>query len=386
MTFSIPLVKDTITRVEIDTLIEWLKTYPRLTKGEQTLKFESEWSKWNGNKHSRYVSSGSTANLAAFYAMILSGRMRNKKVIIPAVSWATTVAPAIQLGLEPILCDCNLHNLGIDVDHLVRLIEEHSPSLLVVVNVLGFSNDYARILEICKQHNILLIEDSCESIGTIHEDRKSGNFGHISTFSFYFGHHMSTIEGGMVCTDDDELADILTAIRAHGWDRDLDRTTQAKYRNQFGIDDFRAIYTFYHPGFNLRSTDLQAFIGCLQMKKIDDMVINRHKNFNVYCQVLPATWGLNVSDHTLVSNFAYPIIAKDPSRLAAKLAEAGIESRPLICGSISRQPFWYTRYGKTSLPNADIVHDFGMYLPNNPDMSLEEIQHVADIVNQDVSS
>jgi CDP-6-deoxy-D-xylo-4-hexulose-3-dehydrase len=382
MTHNIPLVKDTITNSEIDRLIAWLGTYPRLTKGEQTLRFEKLWSEWNGTRHSTYVNSGSTANLAAFYALMLSGRMKNKKVILPAVSWATTVAPAIQLGLEPVLCDCNLSNLGLDIDHLKKLVVEHSPALIVTVNVLGFANDYNEILQICSDNNILLMEDSCESIGTVYSGRKTGNFGDISTFSYYFGHHMSTIEGGMVCTNDEELANLVVSIRSHGWDRDLSKTEQSKYRLKYGVDDFRAIYTFYHPGFNIRSTDLQAYLGCMQLEKIDDIVEKRQRNFESYTSLLPSNWGLNVSDHDRVSNFAYPVLAQNVSEISKQLATKGVESRPLICGSISRQPFWYERFGNTSLKNADMIHDFGMYLPNNPDMTQEEISHVCSIVGK----
>lgn len=381
MTFKIPLVKDTISNGEIDRLISWLGTYPRLTKGENTLKFETMWSEWNNTRHSIFVSSGSAANLAAFYALIVSNRMKNKKVILPAVSWSTTVAPAIQLGLEPILCDCNVKNLGLDIEHLNRLVKEHDPAVIVTVNVLGFSNDYDRILEICESNNILLIEDSCESIGTVYQGRKTGNFGHISTFSFYYGHHMSTIEGGMVCTNDEELEQIVKSIRCHGWDRDLSETVQKKYRSKYGIDDFRALYTFYYPGFNMRCTDLQAFLGVLQLEKIDDIVSKRSQNFSTYSSLLPPSWGLDTSDQDVVSNFAYPVIVDNPSALSKKLSDAGVESRPLICGSISRQPFWYDRYGRISLPNADMIHDFGMYLPNNPNMTLDEIRHVTSIVD-----
>jgi CDP-6-deoxy-D-xylo-4-hexulose-3-dehydrase len=376
MTSRIPLVKNTISNYEIDNLISWLQTYPRLTKGANTDLFEKKWSEWNGTLHSVFVSSGSAANLAAFYALIISGRMKNKRVILPAVSWATTVAPAIQLGLEPVLCDCNLKNLGLDVDHLLRLVEEHNPSVIVTVNVLGFSNDYDKIIDICEKNNILLIEDSCESIGTVYQGRKTGNFGHISTFSFYYGHHMSTIEGGMVCTSDEELEQILKSIRCHGWDRDLKEDTQQNYRRRYGIDEFRALYTFYHPGFNMRCTDLQAFLGISQLERIDEIVKNRQKNFRLYSDLMPSTWGLDVFDHETVSNFAYPVIVDNPALVAKRLQDSGIESRPLICGSISRQPFWYERFGNAPLPNADRIHDYGMYLPNNPDMTPEEIEEV----------
>jgi CDP-6-deoxy-D-xylo-4-hexulose-3-dehydrase len=380
MIYRVPLVKDTISEVDLERMIEWLRTNPRLTKGEKTVEFEKAWSAWNGFKHSVFVSSGSAANLAAYYALMLSGRMKNKRVIVPAVSWATTVAPAIQLGLDPILCDCNLRNLGLDIDHLNDLIKLHDPAVIVTVNVLGFANDYDKILELCRQKNILLIEDSCESIGTQYMGRKVGSFGDISTFSFYYGHHMSTIEGGMICTNDHELDQIIKSIRCHGWDRDLDLEKQRELRDAHEIDDFKALYTFYYPGFNLRCTDLQAFIGLEQMKKIDYIVDKRQKNFKIYVDRVSPKWGLDVSDHDVVSNFTFPVITKDVSSLVSALRESSIESRPLICGSISRQPFWYTRYGKSTFKNADVVHDFGLYVPNNPDMTVEEVEEVASLI------
>ena len=380
MTYRIPLVRDTVSESDISNLIKWLQTNPRLTKGENTIEFEREWSRWNGNKHSIFVSSGSAANLAAYYAMIVSGRMKNKKVIVPAVSWSTTVAPAIQLGLEPILCDCNMKNLGLDIDHLNELVKLHDPALIVTVNVLGFSNDYDKILEICRSKNILLIEDSCESIGTRYMGRNVGNFGDISTFSFYYGHHMSTIEGGMVCTNDQELDQIVKSIRCHGWDRDLDEYKQKELRTSHNIDEFRALYTFYYPGFNMRCTDLQAFLGIEQMKKIDHIVSSRQRNFDMYVDIVSPSWGLDVSDHDVVSNFTFPVIARNVSNTVNLLKEAGVESRPLICGSISRQPFWYMRYGHASFKNADIIHDFGLYVPNNPDMTEDEVKEVASII------
>jgi CDP-6-deoxy-D-xylo-4-hexulose-3-dehydrase len=380
MTYRIPLVRDTVSESDISNLIKWLQTNPRLTKGENTIEFEREWSRWNGNKHSIFVSSGSAANLAAYYAMIVSGRMKNKKVIVPAVSWSTTVAPAIQLGLEPILCDCNMKNLGLDIDHLNELVKLHDPALIVTVNVLGFSNDYDKILEICRSKNILLIEDSCESIGTRYMGRNVGNFGDISTFSFYYGHHMSTIEGGMVCTSDQELDQIVKSIRCHGWDRDLDEYKQKELRTSHNIDEFRALYTFYYPGFNMRCTDLQAFLGIEQMKKIDHIVSSRQRNFDMYVDIVSPSWGLDVSDHDVVSNFTFPVITRNVSDTVNLLKEAGVESRPLICGSISRQPFWYMRYGHASFKNADIIHDFGLYVPNNPDMTEDEVKEVASII------
>lgn len=386
MTFQIPLVRDTISRKNIDALIQWLGTYPRLTKGELTLEFERQWSTWLGTEHSAFVSSGSAANLAAVYALVLSKRLKNKKVVVPAVSWSTTVAPIIQLGLEPILCDCNKDNLGLDIEHLASLMDTHQPSLLITVNVLGFSNDYTAIKSLCKQYGTLILEDSCESIGTICQNQKTGTFGDISTFSFYFGHHMSTIEGGMICTNDEELSDLIKSIRSHGWDRDLSYKKQTELRSQHQIDDFRALYSFYYPGFNLRATDLQAFIGLEQIQTIEQHAQKRHDNFALYQSMCPTLWPPNLPNHDLVSNFSYPVITDQLEETINALTLNKIECRPLVCGSMGQQPFWIEHYGRTSLPNADIVHNKGLYLPNNPAMTKEEIYFVCETVSEVASA
>ena len=244
---SINLVKDTLDNKDIDNLIDWLKDYPRLTKGDRTVEFENLWSTWLGRKFSVYVNSGSSANLAAIYSLILSGKLKNKKIIVPAVSWVTTVSPAIQLGLEPIMCDCDTDNLGLDIQHLKKLIDEHDPSCIILVHVLGLPNHMDEINKLCSENEILLIEDTCESIGSKYGGKKLGTTSDISTFSFYFGHHMSTIEGGMVCTDDEDLYHILLSIRSHGWDRDLPPHKQDELRTRYNITNFRVykVWLFY---------------------------------------------------------------------------------------------------------------------------------------------
>jgi len=276
---NINLVKDTIDGDDIKQLISWLETNPRLTKGQLNVQFEKEWSEWLGKKYSVFVNSGSSANLAALYSLLLSGKLRNNKIVVPAVSWVTTVTPAVQFGMEPIMCECDEDNLGLNIEHLKQIIKEHDPSSIILVHVLGFPNHMNEIVELCKEHDIRLIEDTCESIGSEYEGKKLGTFGDLSTFSFYFGHHMSTIEGGMISTDDEDLYHILLSIRSHGWDRDLPKSKQIELREKYNIGDFRSLYTFYYPGFNLRATDLQAFIGLGQLKnwmilsKIDILTI-----------------------------------------------------------------------------------------------------------------
>jgi len=385
MTEKINLVKDTIDIDDVKRLITWLETNPRLTKGDLTLEFEKKWSEWLGVKYSVFVNSGSSANLAAIYSLLLSGKLKNNKIVVPAVSWVTTVTPTIQLGMEPIMCDCDIDNLGLDINHLKEIIKNDNPSVIILVHVLGIPNHMDEILKLCKENDILLIEDTCESIGSKYNDKLLGTLGDLSTFSFYFGHHMSTIEGGMISTNDEDLYHILLSIRSHGWDRDLPKEKQNSLREKYGVDKFRSLYTFYYPGFNLRSTDLQAYIGLGQLEKLDMIVENRNKNFIRYKNEIKNTfWNISPPEGSFISNFSFPIITKNIKELTEQLITNNIECRPLICGSINEHPFWYERYGKQNLPNSKLVHNYGLYLPNNHQMTDEEITKVIEVVNKHV--
>jgi CDP-6-deoxy-D-xylo-4-hexulose-3-dehydrase len=384
MTYEkISLVKDTINKNDIDNLIEWLKTNPKLTKGNLTVEFEKKWSEWLGTKYSVFLNSGSSANLAMIYSLIISNKLKNKKIIVPSVSWVTTVTPAIHLGLEPIMCDCDKDNLGLDINHLKLLIEKHKPSSLILVHVLGVPNKMDEIMELCKENDIILLEDTCESVGSKYNEKKLGTLGVMSSFSFYFGHHMSTIEGGMVCTDDEDLYHLLLSIRSHGWDRDLPEEKRIELRKKYNVTDFRALYTFYYPGFNLRSTDLQAFLGINQIKNIDDVVEKRKNNFDLYNQLIKDDiWKIVPPDNSYVSNFAYPIITEKIDVLVKELSDNNIECRPLICGSMNEQPFWFEKYEKQYLPNAIKVHEKGLYLPNHQELTEDEIKRICEIINK----
>lgn len=249
---KITLVKDTIDINDIDNLIEWLKTYPRLTKGEKTIEFEEMWSKWIGCKYSVFVNSGSSANLLMLYALLELYNLKNKKIVVPSLGWATDLAPVMQLGFEPVLVDVNLNNLSVDINHLEEIFKRENPSAMILVSVLGLSPEMDKIKNLCEQYDVILLEDNCESQGTTFQGIKLGNFGLMSSFSTYFGHTMSTIEGGVICTNDKNVYDILKQLRSHGWDRDLDSEKQKEFRETWGVDDFSALYTFYIPGFNVR--------------------------------------------------------------------------------------------------------------------------------------
>ena len=288
----------------------------------------------------------------------------------------------ILFGVEPILCDCNKEDLSIDLEHLATIISEKKPKCLMVVPILGLVPQMDKIMDICEKNNVVLIEDACESLGSKFNDKKLGSFGLMSTFSTYFGHHISTIEGGMICTDNDEFANLLKSLRSHGWDRDMDSDTRNSLRTQYEVDDFNALYTFYHTGFNVRSTDLQAFLGIGQLEKLPTVVTNRNKNFKLYHELLDDSfWKPSIRDTDYVSNFAFPIIHKKRNAIVKLLKDNNIENRPLLAGSLGKQPYWCKKYGQVTLPNVDDIDTFGLYLPNNHQMSIKEISRICKVIN-----
>ena len=372
----VALAADTITQDDLAALSEWVLTGSRLTKGPETLAFEREFADRIGSRNAVFVNSGSSANLLMVDALKESGRLRNRTAIVPAISWATTVTPFLQLGFETILCDADPDTLGLDIDHLEQLIARHDPSVLALVHVLGHANRTDDVRELCETHDVHVLEDACEALGSVGpHGRHLGTIGTAGSFSLYFGHHLSTIEGGVVVTDDDELHALLVAMRSHGWARDLEPDVRKRLAERHSVDNFRELYTFYYPGYNLRATDLQAFIGRRQIKRLDEIVLARKRIHDRYRANL-AGYYAQTSDTPVLSPFAYGTLVTAPAAVAAELARNGIESRPLICGNIGRHPFWLDRFGPTELPVADQIHSHGMYLPIHAGMDEGDVDLV----------
>jgi CDP-6-deoxy-D-xylo-4-hexulose-3-dehydrase len=310
--------------------------------------------------------------------------MKNNKVCVPALCWATDLSPVLQFDLQPLLIDCNLDNLSVDLKHLEQIFQTEQPSVLLLVSVLGLSPDMDSIVELCKKYDVILLEDNCESQGTKFKGTKLGNFGLMSSFSTYFGHTMSTIEGGVITANDEEIYNMLLQLRSHGWDRDLSESKQQELRKEWGVSNFSALYTFYVPGFNLRSTDLQAQLGIQQLLKVDGMINNRFQNFLYYKSKLEGkTWFPKTFSDEFTSNFAIPVITKsseDKENLIKELEENNIACRPLISGSMGTQPFYKKLYGENKLPNCSIIDDRGVYVPNHDKMTKEDIDRVCSIL------
>ena len=381
----ITLVKDTIDNKDIDRLVDWLKTYPKLTKGPVTLEFENKFSEWLGKKYSVFCNSGSSANLLMLSALQQGEYLKNNKVVVPSVAWATDLSPVIQLGLEPLLCDSNMTDLSVDLEHLERIFQEESPSVLMFVSVLGLVPDMNKIVELCFEYDVILLEDTCESMGCEYKGQKLGTFGKMSSFSTFFGHHISTIEGGIISTDDKDLYELLVSIRSHGWDRDLSEETQVKLQKEWRVSEFNSLYTFYYSGFNMRSTDLQAYIGLTQIDRLDDWGKKREHNYNLYQDSIKTEWKPKSYVDSLTSNFAYPVIHSNREQIVKKLQENKVEVRPMICGSMGTQPFYVKNYGELKLPNVSIIDKCGFYVPNHPKLTPDEILFISNIINEGIT-
>lgn len=379
------LAEDTVDRGDLEELAEWLRTAPWLTLGPLTRDFETQWAGWLGAGHALFVNSGSSANLLMYYAALCAGRLRNRKVVVPAVAWATTVAPAIQLGFEPVMCDAEPGTFGPDPDRLEDLLRTHEPAAVIVVHVLGVPVDLAALGALRERYGFVLMEDACAALGSRYEGRPVGTFGDLATFSFYFGHHLSTIEGGMVCTDDEELHDVLLQLRSHGWPKNLPPDKELALARRHGALEFNRPFTFYHPGFNVRPTELNAFLGLAQLRRVDEVVRRRVENHRRYQARFAAAPGFHCQENERAEICSISFVALAASlehrdRVAAALAEAGIETRPLGGGSMGRQPFWTERYGVAALPVADRIHERSFMLPNHPRLSLADVDAICDVV------
>lgn len=380
----ITLVNDTIDKSDVNSLIDWLKTYPRLTKGPITEVFEEKWSNYIGVKYSTFVNSGSSANLIMLATLLEAGHLvKGDKVVVPALAWATDLFPIMQLGLIPILCDCNLDTLSINIDQLRHIIDTKNVKALILVSILGLVPHMDEITNLCLNNNVILLEDVCESLGSEYKGRKLGTFGVMSTFSTYFGHHISTIEGGIVCTDNKQYNAILKSIRSHGWGRDIPEDSLNELKNTYVVDEINSMFTFYYAGFNLRSTDLQAFIGIRQLDKLEHIVEKRAQAFSWYLKYIDdKIWKPCPIINTKTSGFAFPYIGQR-DKVVKALKVNDIEYRPLVCGSLEKQPAYIKVYGKTyNCVVANMIHTHGLYVPINPSMTEDEVKFVAKVINE----
>ena len=372
-------------------LSDFILSADRLSMDKECKKFEEKFAIYQKNKNAVLFNSGGSANLALLQALKNLGRLNDgDKVGFSSLTWSTNTMPIIQLGMEPVAIDCEPTTLNVMSANLLERLENTNIKALFLTNILGFTGDIHEIKEICEAKGIILLEDNCESLGTELETGMAGNFGLASTFSFFVAHHMSTIEGGMVCTVDEELAEMLVIVRANGWDRNLSVAQQQKWRNKFAINsEFQAKYTFYDLGFNLRPTEITGFLGQYQMQFLDENIKTREHNYlrieESFAQ--NSDFLLLKHDHIkTLSTFAFPMVLRTSQlreKYIKRFSDAGVEIRPMIAGNMQNQPF-YKKYAKEfySMPGADMMHTNGLYCGNYPELTEEDLQIIEKCIKK----
>lgn len=387
----IRLIKSTFYREDEtkQALADFILKTDILSMNGQCHAFEGAFAAKQQRKHAIYVTNGSVANLLLIQAMLNLGLFkRGDRIGFSALTWPTNVMPLIQLGLVPVAIDCELDTLNVSPDKL----SEHIDGLsgLFLTNVLGFCDNLPALASLCDEKGIILLEDNCESLGSEVNGRLLGNFGLASTFSFFVGHHMSTIEGGMVCTDDDNLYEQLVIARAHGWDRNLPPAVQDKLRAEADVDAFYAKYTFYDLASNFRPNEINGFIGNTQLPYWDDIIGKRAENFAAFRTAMEANDDFcqyDLSHMDVVSNFSMPIICKTPElakQYRSRFEAAEVEIRPVIAGNMTKQPFYQKYVSDTApRPNSDLVHSNGFYFGNNPEMTKDEIDTLCNLLKKE---
>jgi len=380
-----PLMGETITFGDRLKMAHFALTAKKFTFGEKVKKFEQEWSEWLGAKHSLYVSSGSTANFLLVAAIKeLYGLKNGDKVLLPACTWMTNVAPIMQLGLTPVFCDINIDNFSFDLDDARKIAKKHDIKMIFVTHLLGFSADNESLSEIFPK--AIIIDDVCESHGCTDDagiKRGANSLG--ATFSFYFGHHMSTVEGGMVSTNNTDLYDLMKLKRSHGMARESTRFADYAALNP----DIDKQFLFVTDGYNFRNHEICAVLGSSQLKRLTKMIEIRNRNHKLFTDIIDKHEHLfyNIKNSATNSSFCLPFICKSKEIMLAMketFAENGIEYRPVVAGNLLAQPFLNGYEIETSKirTNADLVHTQGVYIGNNHFVTEKDMAFLKRVVEK----
>ena len=367
-----PLIENPYRKSDISEALKVLKSR-RLTIGPVTNKFQNSFTKKLGSKFSLMVNSGSSANLLALQCLINPYRKKRLKpgdeVLIPSLCWSTSLWPIIQSGLKPKFVDIDLDSLNINLNDLKKKISKKTKAILIV-HVLGNCVDMSELMRIVKKHNLILIEDTCESLGTKYKNKYLGTFGDFSSFSFYSSHQISSGEGGMICCKNNDDHEIIKSLRAHGWSRGLKNEKKIAAANKH-LD---SRFIFYNSGFNLRSTDIAASIGLNQFKDIDQFIkkrsINRDKILKIFkkkIKMMKYLSFIDANNHVKASWFGIPILLSkkiNRNKFLKKIEKLGVETRPIISGNFLKQPSIkkYKLNKKSNFKNSDIVNNHGFFI------------------------
>jgi CDP-6-deoxy-D-xylo-4-hexulose-3-dehydrase len=389
--FKWPLINNNVSELDRDVLSKFILENDRFTNGIKVIEFEELWSKWLGINHSVMLNSGTSGNYISI--AIVKELLGIGEIIIPPLGWVSDVSSVTQLGMKPVFVDISLNNLSITSENIKKAITSDTKAI-VLVHCLGFNAINEEIIKIAKDNNLLLIEDCCEAHGATFNGKKVGSFGDISIFSFYYGHHITTIEGGMICTNDKSLYELSKLFRSHGMTREVSTETQENYKNKY--PNLNPLFTFAVAGFNMRSTELNAVLGIEQMKRIDDNVTKRRHNFNVWLNNLDKNKFVVDFDLEGNSNFALPLIMKpnyfdrlsindDFSGVCDILNLNGVEYRLGTSGggNQSLQPYLEKYDFKVvgELTNVNYIHSNSLYIGNHTDLTDEQIINLCKMLN-----
>ena len=371
--FFYPLLEDPYRKKDLTSAIKVIKT-GKITIGKHTINFERKFSKKINTNFSVMVNSGSSANLLALQCLINPYRKNRLKsgdsVLIPSVCWSTSLWPIIQSGLKPVFVDVDINTLNLDLDDLSKKINKRTKALMLV-HVLGNSTNMDKLMHILKKNKIILIEDTCESLGSKFKNKYLGTFGEFSSFSFYSSHQISSGEGGMVCCKNFDDYEIIKSLRSHGWSRDLINAKKISTQNRH-LD---SRFIFYNSGFNLRPTDVSAAIGYSQFKDMNKLINIRNINRNKIVSSLKQNPKINKNFYFIEPNkntkpswFGIPILINNENnrkKFLYNLEKRGVETRPIISGNFLRQPsvIKYNLVNKKSkFNNSDIINNKGFFI------------------------
>lgn len=377
------LQENVLSKDDVKILVDFIKKTKRFTQFDKVREFESMFSRWVGTKYSVFVNSGSSANLLLINALKeLYHWELNDEIIVPTVTWSTNISPVIQNGLKPVFLDINLKDLSFDYNKINAAITPRTKAIFVT-HLLGFPADINRIKEIIGTRNIVILEDCCESHGATIDGIKVGNFGIGSTFSFYWGHHITSVEGGMICTNEEELYKLLVLKRSHGLARELPKKYHKIYKNNYAEIDFD--FLFLTDGFNVRNTEFNAVLGSHQLKKLDQFIKIRNNNYTKFIKICE-----NHENELIlfklegVSSFSLPFLFKRKGKMKKFrnfMKQESIESRPIVSGNLLYQPFLKHYYNSYDFPNADFLHANGMYVGNNQFVNDERLAYLHNLLD-----
>ena len=358
-----------------------------MTAGEKVYQFEKKWSKWLGVKYSVFVNSGSSANFLTLAALKIFLNNNKNEIIVPPLTWNSDIVSVLVNSFKPVFVDINLNNLAMNVDQIKRKINKNTAAIFLS-HIQGFNGLSKELLKIVKKENILLIEDVCESHGSKNGKIKCGNFGIASNFSFYYAHHMTTIEGGMISTNNKKFYDLCCILRGHGLVRESKfKETKEKFKKKYR--DLNTEFIFSNIGFNFRNNEIGAILGLNQLKKLDRNIGLRNRNMNFFIKNIDKTIYITEFNLKGSSNYAFPVILrqkdfKKRNYLETLLKKHKIEFRRGNAGGGNqlRQPYLkYLKFNKDNFRNVEHVHHFGYYIGNYPSLKISKIKKLTDILN-----